>query len=87
MGRNMKLIVRVVVAVAVLTVAGVAGWIYLVTLLTVLGVSLAFNLAPVSGFKKVMRTSLEIYPPFPLALDHDVQSCRHLRSRRQNPPR
>jgi len=30
MGRNMKLIVRVVVAVAVLTVAGVAGWIYLV---------------------------------------------------------
>lgn len=28
--------------------------IYLVTLLTVLGVSLAFNLAPVSGFKKLM---------------------------------
>ena len=28
--------------------------VYLVTLLTVLGVSLAFNLAPVSGFKKVM---------------------------------
>jgi hemolysin III len=28
--------------------------VYLLTLLTVLGVSLAFNLAPVSGFKKVM---------------------------------
>lgn len=28
--------------------------VYLVTLLTVLGVSLAFNLAPVSGFKKLM---------------------------------
>jgi hemolysin III len=28
--------------------------VYLVTLLTVLGVSLAFNLAPVNGFKKVM---------------------------------
>ena len=28
--------------------------VYLVTLLTVLGVSLAFNLAPVSSFKKVM---------------------------------
>ena len=28
--------------------------VYLVTLITVLGVSLAFNLAPVSGFKKVM---------------------------------
>lgn len=28
--------------------------VYLVTLLTVLGVSLAFNLAPISGFKKLM---------------------------------
>lgn len=28
--------------------------VYVVTLLTVLGVSLAFNLAPISGFKKVM---------------------------------
>lgn len=58
--------------------------VYLVTLLTVLGVSLAFNLAPISGFKKVMARLDQAaiflfiagtYTPFLAVLGgtHDVQ--------------